>query len=375
MGSVGSRYRPQMLQLNTDSLLAELRPDAPSGDDLSYDGAFMELERAVIGGPQERIVGPDVPPDGPDWRAVEKQALSLFHRTKDLRVAVMLTKALLRTGGYFGFRDGTFVVRELLARYWDSVHPQLLEEDDFSPIMRVNALRDLCDRVSVLNPLRSLPLVSLPQLGTFSLRDIGLARGEFLPPSGVPVPDMSAIDAAFEHCPVETLAATASAVRTALDNVVAIETSMAEKVGAAQGVSLEDLATVLRQADKILRERLSGRSPVAADAGGNGVDTESAADAEPSLESNVLSSGGSTATGTASAVKIGEISSRNEVIRALEAVCRYYERHEPSSPVPILLRRAQRLVPKSFMDIMRDLAPSAMSDIEKIQGPQDESQN
>jgi type VI secretion system protein ImpA len=74
-------------------------------------------------------------------------------------------------------------------------------------------------------------------------------------------------------------------------------------------------------------------------------------------------------------MKIGEITSRNEVIRALDAVCGYYERNEPSSPVPILLRRAQRLVSKNFMDIMRDLAPSGMSDIEKIQGPEGDSQN
>ena len=364
-----------MPQLNTDSLLTELRPEAPSGDDLSYDGAFMELERVVQAGPQDRIVGPDVVADGPDWRAVEKQALSLFHRTRDLRIAVMLTKALLRTGGYFGLRDGTFVVRELLARYWDTVHPQLLEEDDFSPIMRINALRDLCDRVSVLNPVRTLPLVSLPQLGSFSLRDIGIARGEIPPPSGTAAPDMSAIDAAFEHCPVEALAATANAVSSALDNVLAIELSMAEKVGAGQGVSLDDLASILRQADKILRERLSGRSPVAAARGGNGMDAESFEDAEPGLESNVLSTGGSSGRGAGRSMKIGEISSRNEVIRALDAVCGYYERHEPSSPVPILLRRAQRLATMNFVDIMRDLAPSAMSDIEKIQGPQDESQN
>src|SRR5262245_50699207 len=141
-----------MPQLNTETLLAEITSDAPSGADLSYDGAFMELERVAQGGPQDRIVGPDVVSDGPDWRAVQQQASGLFARTKDLRVAVLLAKALLRTSGFTGFYDGTLILRELLTRYWDSVHPQLLAEDDWSPIMRVNALRDLCDRVSVLNP-------------------------------------------------------------------------------------------------------------------------------------------------------------------------------------------------------------------------------
>lgn len=367
-----------MPQLNTETLLAEVAPDAPCGADLSYDGAFMELERVAQGGPQDRIVGPDVVSDGPDWRSVQQQATGLFGRTKDLRVAVLLTKALLRTSGFTGFYDGTLILRELLTRYWDTVHPQLLAEDDFSPIMRVNALRDLCDRVSVLNPLRTLPLVSVAQLGKFSLRDIAVATGEIPPTNGVPIPDLTAITAAFEHCPIEALATTANAVNGALENIQAIDQWMVDKVGASESVNLDDLTSLLRQADQIVRERLSGRSPSAADTdGGNGMGSESAADFEPELSSTVVSGGGPSAgaAGGKKAAKVGEISSRNDVIRALDAVCSYYERNEPSSPVPILLRRAQRLVTMNFVDIMRDLAPSAMSDIEKIRGPEEESQN
>jgi type VI secretion system protein ImpA len=371
-----------MPQVNTDTLLEGVTPDAPCGADLSYDPAFMELERLAQGGPQERIVGPDVPAEGPDWRVVEQQALALLTRTKDLRVAVLLAKSLLRTGGFKGFRDGIFVVRGLLTRYWDSLHPQLDPEFDFSPIMRGNILRDLCDRVSVLTPVRATPLVSLAGLGSFSLRDIGLATGEITPTNGTPPPEMTNIDAAFGHCPVEQLEETVAAIRDAVESVVAIETFMAEKVGAVQTISLEDLAGVLRQIQHILQGRLAERVPdmnagsvadTASD-GGNGVDMgATGSDREPMTYTP--GSGGASASAQSAQgrqpFRVGEIGSRNEVIRALDAVCGYYERHEPSSPVPILLRRAQRLVPMNFVDIMRDLAPSAMSDIEKIRGPED----
>jgi type VI secretion system protein ImpA len=343
----------------------------------------MELERLAQGGPQDRIVGPDVPAEGPDWRVVEQQALALLTRTKDLRVAVLLAKSLLRTGGFKGFRDGLVVVRELLTRYWDSLHPQLDPEFDFSPIMRGNILRDLCDRVSVLTPVRTTPLVSLAGLGSFSLRDIGLATGELAPTNGAAPPEMTNIDAAFGHCPVEQIEETADAIREAIDSVVVIETFMAEKVGAVQTISLEDLAGVLRQIQHILQGRLAERRPdtdassVADSAlnGGNGVDMATGSSREPM--SYASGSGGASASAQSSQgsgrqpLRVGEISSRNEVVRALDAVCGYYERHEPSSPVPILLRRAQRLVSMNFVDIMRDLAPSAMSDIEKIRGPED----
>ena len=59
---------------------------------------------------------------------------------------------------------------------------------------------------------------------------------------------------------------------------------------------------------------------------------------------------------------------REDVIRALDKACRYYESHEPSSPVPLLLKRAKRLVAKDFMEILRDLAPEGVSQAEKISG-------
>jgi type VI secretion system protein ImpA len=66
----------------------------------------------------------------------------------------------------------------------------------------------------------------------------------------------------------------------------------------------------------------------------------------------------------------GEIRSRADVVRTLDALCDYYARNEPSSPVPMLLTRAKRLVDKGFMEIMRDLAPAGVSEAELIAGPE-----
>jgi type VI secretion system protein ImpA len=61
------------------------------------------------------------------------------------------------------------------------------------------------------------------------------------------------------------------------------------------------------------------------------------------------------------------------VARAIDRICDYYSRNEPSSPVPLLLQRAKRLATGNFIDIVRDLAPDAMGDIEKICGLESES--
>jgi type VI secretion system protein ImpA len=64
----------------------------------------------------------------------------------------------------------------------------------------------------------------------------------------------------------------------------------------------------------------------------------------------------------------GEINSREDVVLQLERLCEYYRRHEPSSPVPMLLRRAKRLVSKEFMDIIRDLTPGGVAEAELLGG-------
>src|SRR5882757_2776454 len=64
----------------------------------------------------------------------------------------------------------------------------------------------------------------------------------------------------------------------------------------------------------------------------------------------------------------GDINSREDVILQLDRLCEYYRRHEPSSPVPMLLRRAKRLVSKEFMDIIRDLTPGGVAEAELLGG-------
>jgi type VI secretion system protein ImpA len=65
----------------------------------------------------------------------------------------------------------------------------------------------------------------------------------------------------------------------------------------------------------------------------------------------------------------GEIHSTDDVVRVLDLICAYYQRVEPSSPVPLLLRRARGLVRKSFMEIIQDLNPEAIHQIQVISGP------
>jgi type VI secretion system protein ImpA len=68
----------------------------------------------------------------------------------------------------------------------------------------------------------------------------------------------------------------------------------------------------------------------------------------------------------------GAIRGRDDVNRALDAICAYLERAEPANPAPLLLRRAQRLLEKNFVELIADLAPESVGQVKLIAGLKDE---
>jgi type VI secretion system protein ImpA len=64
----------------------------------------------------------------------------------------------------------------------------------------------------------------------------------------------------------------------------------------------------------------------------------------------------------------GGISSRDDVLRALDKICAYYARYEPSSPIPMFMQRCKRLVTMSFVDIVKELVPDGVNQVETLRG-------
>jgi len=69
----------------------------------------------------------------------------------------------------------------------------------------------------------------------------------------------------------------------------------------------------------------------------------------------------------------GAIASRDDVLAALDEICKFYKQREPASPVPWLLKRARRLVKMNFMEIMNELTPDALAQLKVITGPDEET--
>lgn len=66
-----------------------------------------------------------------------------------------------------------------------------------------------------------------------------------------------------------------------------------------------------------------------------------------------------------------QISSRADAQLMLEKVKLYFTQHEPSHPAPLMIDRVQRLIERDFLEIIRELAPDGVHQLETIFGRRD----
>lgn len=333
------------------ALATALSDHAPCGISVEYEPEFLALEEEAQGKPEVEygdILSPATPPN---WNSVKALALPLAQRTRDLRIALYLTRAELNLRGISGLAAGLMLIETLIEQHWDQVHPQLDADDDHDPQLRVNVLAGLCDNQGLLHDLRVAPLVSSAALGTFSLRDIELASGELVGSVGAEVSSLAAIEVAFHDVGPAALANTAAALDDSMARSHRIEQLLTERVGVARSVHLSTLPALLARASGWVKRHIPAQS-----AAGEGAPF--AADAA------------TLATGTP-ALR-GEINSRDDVRRMLDKLCTYFATHEPASPVPLLLQRARKLVDKSFVELLKDLAPEGLAQLKLVSGPRDD---
>ena len=356
-----------MVFVDVEQLLEPISPDQPCGENLEYDADFGKLERAAQPVAAQQIGESVVEGQEPEWKTVLGLAQDLMPRTKDLRVAVLLTRALLHTKGFPGFREGLAVLRGLVERYWDEVHPQLDPDDDLDPTLRVNTLINLCDQENCLQAVFAAPLMSSAVLGSVTYRDYLLASGEISPRADEEPREMSVIEGVFLNEDADQLQQQAETLQGALEDVRAIEEAITAAVGAGQSVGFEPLESPLNKMSRLLQGYVEQRGIGAAEEESYG-DFDSGSDVgDGSFDADVGDSGTEGRT-SRRPPPADEINNRDDVIRMLDKICKYYDEHEPSSPVPLLLKRAKRVAAMTFLELLRELTPAGVEQAEALGG-------
>ena len=333
-----------------DAWLQPLPDEAePCGKDLEYENEFLELTKAAQGKPETQF-GPG---EAPNWREVREMAEALMERTRDLRVALLWVRACVNLMGFSALPRGLRLLHGLLENFWEQLHP-MPDPDDGDPFSRANALAILPEPEGLLGDVRQCVLFSLRGSGELRVRAIAITLGQVAPKDGETVFTKEQLGQMIASA-VEQVADLHDRPQAALAEFQSLVKFMGGKFGVEAMPDIKPLSDLLKGVQSLMPVPVDE----AADAGGEGE-----------------GEGEGRSEGTANArpkAALGSVTTRDDALRAIDLVCDYLERTEPTNPAQLLLRRARKLINHNFLQLIKELAPDALQEAARVLGVDPES--
>lgn len=308
--------------IDIEGLLSPIAGDNPAGESVQYTPVYDHIKEArraedsLSQGDWQREVKVS------DWDEVIRLSTdALTNQTKDLQICAWLAEALVRTHGFRGLRDSLILARELQARFWDQLYPEM-EEGDLEA--RANAIA-LLDRQTAA-AIREAPVTRSP---AYSFLQWEMVKGDGAaasPEGAAPSPDgeppvtldsFQKARGSSRRAFYEELLVVVNECWSAFESV---DRMMDEKFGR-QTPGLGELKASLDKirdwVDKTTKEKRLEEP----DGSGAGIGEEG---------------GGAGGSGAVA----GAVSGRQDALRRLADVAEYFRRTEPHSPVSYLVQRA-----------------------------------
>jgi type VI secretion system protein ImpA len=354
-----------MTAVDLQPLTTTLSSESPSGENLEYDHRFVDMLRLSEGTREQQYGNTIIAAQSPEWNTIHQLASNLASETRDLRVAVMLVESLTHLEGLSGLADGLTLLQNWVTNFWDDVHPQLDPSDDNDPFVRINSLARLCEPERLLMLIGRIRLIEAPPHLVVMVNDVLRPNGETnTSHSHADRPTPMEVDAAFLAMSVTDLRRLHELCNRA-DNalkqtIVFLEQTLGP--GAWDAVALLDKIANCRNILKTkLRGRLSASETIIKDNSDEDCDAEAIDGENETWNSDGVDE-------TMRDMARVRVQSREDAAYVLDAATKYFETHEPSSPVPLLLRRARRMINQDFVDIIRELAPDALAQARNLAG-------
>ncbi len=331
-----------MAILSLESLTEPLPGAEPCGPDLDLVGdpdfmTFMAAAEGLV--PATFFSGPG---GGPfdrtkvDFESAYKVIARLAGRTRDLRLLALLAKFRILDRDLAGFMTALEAIAVLLDRDWEAVHPR---GADGGFELRMAGVQSLDDMVPVILPLQYVPLFEHRHAGQVTFRQHLLAEGEIVPRGDEEKLDIALIKRAFSEVDIEPLVQRRDQLRTICGALARIRAAFVQNIGQGEAVSFQKLQPLAEKIRGLLDAQVVMRDPLQ----GEAATIEEPSEDEDSVEVQSAA---------------GDIASLADVRAALGAIAGYFERREPSNPALLLVRQAEQLVGKSFLDALHILLPS-----------------
>lgn len=322
--------------------LPPISEEEPCGPDLDLagDADFLNYLADMEGRLPTAFFAFD--PKNFDFDTAMGAGIALLDRTQDVRLIVLLAKLAILRRDLDAFILWLRRLAWLLTECWDSVNPKGEDDGDggLDFLGRMAPLYTLDDSPVVILPLQHAPLIMTPRDGAVTFRAILVASGEVNAREKEKGPDSATIEATLLNCDLDELAgvhAKLARLKTALAD---IRSAATKNAGFEQAVRLEAMPRLVERILAYLHAAIVRRNPDAA------VEEEPAGD-----------DGQRTATDAKPTGRL-EIRTRADADAMLSAALDYFLRHEPSSPVVLLIEQSRALLGKNIFEVMQLMVPS-----------------
>lgn len=316
----------------------------PCGKDMEYDNEFLDLIKSAEGKPETQF-GPGEPPN---WREVKERSAALMNKTRDLRISVLWVRAVVNLDGFAAFPSGIQLLEGLISCFWDHLHP-MLDSDDGDPYARANALATLPRLDGLLGDLRQSVLFSVRGVGELRIRTIEIALNQLAPKADEIVLTRDQL--------VQMLTVAVASdpglhdqIQAALDGLKTLGDLLKQRLGAHGAPDLNPIANLVRNVQKLMP-----------------TDAVAVADAV-NVDGETGESVSGAVTEGSRGQQLGAVWSRDDALRAIDLICAYLDKAEPTNPAQLLLRRAYRLINKNFLQLIQEFAPDALDGVAHVLG-------
>ncbi len=373
------------------AFIATADPSSPSGADLRNDARFHAIENRLEAASRPArlrlIEGGGTGAVELNWTELLEDAAALASSGRDLRLLVIVARLLTNERGLAGLAEGLSLLAQTVTQFWDSLHPALREAATKrdAALRRINALYQLENPDGgVLGDLEFATLLAPRGLGPITGGDLAaaaLSRSAFAveAPKGLGDKELAELldrhDARLNRVTAacrataaerpDEMAALKDDLAAARAGLAALEAALAPHVTENDvAVRFDALGRMLFRIGQTLEA--GGVTATASPALATPALTE--VPAMPADPAPARAANGAALPAGQTVAMPGQINTRRDVERCLDLVIDFYERTEPSSPIPHLARRMRKMVPMNFMQLMEEIAPSGLKEFRGVAG-------
>ncbi|MES2532933.1 MAG: type VI secretion system ImpA family N-terminal domain-containing protein [Pseudomonadota bacterium] len=331
------------------ALMQPVTSNEPCGPSLEYDAEFAVLQARLTPGTEAQYGQFVGVPEAPNWAEIERDCRRLMWRTKDINLMVSLCRARTRLAQAGGLVQMLSTLHAMLKAWPEAMHPQRTIDGEPDPAVRANALAALADPDGLLGDVRDIVAATQTVL-RLTVRDVERA----LAPRRAP----DALDADAVLQQLHALRVAAAGDPLAPVNLLAQAWRIVGEIEAWIDLHLHDHGPLLKPLTQLLRPfaepaapPLVAPTPGALEASARWVSTPGGLQAVAHGAMPATAPFPSNGSAASAASTEPTMSTRDDMLHRIRGARDWFETHEPSSPVAVLLKQAERMVGKRFHEI------------------------